>query len=386
MSRNGGLGDHPMKSIAARFWIGYILLIISVSCIEPYEFSIYNKQPTLVVEAQISDASFVETLDYPSDGRYFTMKLSHTSDVTNSKGKPVSEASVVLLSDQGEQWHYVKSDKDAGSYLLKDKDFEAKAGVNYRIQIKLDNGEQYESSWESLPLVNEHAIGPVNFEEVEKEMYKVKVGENVLTEVKGISTSISILNVGAVSPVYYKWNLSPSWIYIAPLTSLDQFDRLCWVKSLNYLNDYALHIDNIGGGYSKELFFMEVIRNERIYEDFSVLITQEIISEDYYFFWKELKEQVDEGALRDKPPYNLKTNIYDLNGEKRVSGFFGVVSESARRWYFNKNDLSYYVENTLKPDCLIQYGLPGEPPALMCRSCLAYPNGETLVGKPIWWR
>lgn len=375
-----------MAKSAVKFWIICALLNLAASCIEPYEFSIYNKQPSLVVEAQISDASFLQTLEYPSDGRYFTVKLSYTSDVTNLKGKPVSEASVVLLSDQGEQWNYAESGKDAGSYILKDKDFEAKEGINYRIQIKLDNGEQYESSWEALPLVNEHAIGPVNFEEVEKEMYKVKAGENVLTTVKGISTSISILDVGAESPVYYKWNLNPSWIYIAPLTSLDQFDRLCWIKGLNYLNDYTLHVDNIGGGYNKELFFLEVIRNERIYEDFSVLITQEIMSEDYYFFWKELKEQVNEGALRDKPPYNLKTNIYDLKGEKRVSGFFGIVSESARRWYFNKDDLSYYVENTLKPDCLIQYGLPGEPPALMCTSCLGYPSGEAFVGKPFWWR
>ena len=41
---------------------------------EPYEFVIANNEPSLVIEAFVSDKSFKETVDYPSDGRYFAVK------------------------------------------------------------------------------------------------------------------------------------------------------------------------------------------------------------------------------------------------------------------------------------------------------------------------
>jgi hypothetical protein len=53
-------------------------------CVEPYEFVVHDDEQALV-EAFISDKSFSETLLYASDGRYFTVKLTNTGDVTNTR-------------------------------------------------------------------------------------------------------------------------------------------------------------------------------------------------------------------------------------------------------------------------------------------------------------
>ncbi|MCK5470457.1 MAG: hypothetical protein KAI99_18170, partial [Cyclobacteriaceae bacterium] len=67
-----------------------ILLLLTADCVEPYNFRIENNQPTLVIEAHISNVSFLETKDYPSDGRYFSVKLSYTSDVINIRNEPAT--------------------------------------------------------------------------------------------------------------------------------------------------------------------------------------------------------------------------------------------------------------------------------------------------------
>ena len=83
-----------------------LFILILSGCIEPYEFRIENKAPTLVVEGFISNVSYNETLQYPSDGRFFTVKLRLTSDVINVSDEVVEHASVTLVSDAGEEWEY----------------------------------------------------------------------------------------------------------------------------------------------------------------------------------------------------------------------------------------------------------------------------------------
>ncbi len=173
------------------------------------------------------------------------------------------------------------------------------------------------------------------------------------------------------------------WVYIAPLASVAQAERVCWATNTNYLSKYEIQLDNVGG-YVKDLFFMEVPQNERIITDFSMLVRQYTTSEDYYYFWDELREQTNRGSIFDVPPYNLQSNfISTQGGNLRVSGYFGVVEEQAKRWYFNRKDLSYYTEDYLLRICSVPCrGCPAEE----CLSCLEYTNGDATNVKPEWWR
>ncbi|HEX5172037.1 MAG TPA: DUF4249 family protein, partial [Cyclobacteriaceae bacterium] len=182
----------------------------------------------------------------------------------------------------------------------------------------------------------------------------------------------------------YKWDFYSHWIFIAPIPPLFSPVKKCWVKNPYYLSDYTLQED-YKGGYDKNLFFVETLQNERILEDLTVLIRQEIVSKDYFFFLKELQDR-DQGSLQsDRPPYNLKTNINSSNGEKSVVGYFAVINEQARRWYFNRNDLSYNVANTLRSTCIPNSPGPFVPPP-GCNSCLEYTGGEPSTVEPSWWR
>jgi hypothetical protein len=361
----------------------FFLFLFIVSCVEPYEFVIPSDSQALVVEAFISDKSFADTKSYPSDGRYFSVKLSYTSDVTNVRPTMISGASVSLFNDLGEEWDYTESTNQAGVYFLLNDNVKAQKGVKYKLKIVPPNDSGYESEWEEIPDEVTPAMGEIEFDETEVQQYRIESGEPALNTIKGVTTSISIPENNTEEEILYRWQFVPLWIYVAPLVSASNPGYRCWATDKSYISDFVLQAD-IAGGYKKELFFLETIRNERLFEDFSVLVLQYAIKEDYYAFWNEMQQQVQGGALFDVPPYNLKTNFHGVEGDKPVSGYFGVVQEQAKRWYFNKGDLSYYVENTLKADCLVVYG-PGGP-AEECLDCREYSFGSSTTTKPSWWR
>lgn len=113
-----------------------------------------------------------------------------------------------------------------------------------------------------------------------------------------------------------------------------------------------------------------------IYLDLSVLVIQQSLSAETYNFWRELKDKVNRGGIFDEPPYNLISNLSMQSGNIKVNGYFSVVSEQAKRWYFNADDLSYRVNNNLLYAC----ETPPWPPA-KCINCLQY-SGEDAVNQP----
>ena len=355
----------------------FVFILAVFSCVEPYEFLIEDNQRTIVVEAMISDKSFNETLEYPSDGRYFTAKLTYSGDVTNERPDPIVGAHVELISSEGESWVYAET--DPGIYTLLDIDFKARHLVRYKLVV-LHLEDLYESSWEELPSSEVPPMGDVGFVESEKEVYVVEAGENVVRTKKGINVFNRLATHGGEA-IYYRWRFTPTWIYRAPLASSAGPYYTCWATNINYLRDYKLQIDQTGG-YQKPLFFIETIRNERLFEEFSLLVTQYAMTEAEFFFWNEMQDQAEGGAINDTPPFDIVTN-FENKDKKRVSGYFGVSQEQARRWYFNIDDLSYRVDKTLKADCLVDYGPGGPSPG--CLDCREYSHGDATTVRPAWW-
>lgn len=360
-----------------------LLLTLLTGCIELYEFDVKNDSETLVVEGFISDKSYFDTQNYPSEGRFFSVRLSSTSRVTNQHNNVVSGANVRLEDSDGNEYVYTEIPNQPGIYYLFDGSFAAQPNKEYKLKIALSEGQVFESQWEKMVDSTVEPMGDICFDEVDKKVYVWKSGEQEVEAQKGIDICIGLPQNPNTEPLYYRWDFSAMWIYIAPLSSIIDYGHKCWVTNDLYLNDYAVTEDK-NGGYRNKLVYMSLYRNERTFEKMSILVTQQAMTEEYYRFWKEMQEQTERGGLFDAQPYNLETNINQVaGGNQRVSGYFGVVKEQAKRWYFSRHDLSYYVEDYLLADCEVYYG-PG-PKAPECYSCLDYPKGNPTVFEPVWW-
>ena len=359
-----------------------LLVLLTADCVEPYKFRIENNQPTLVIEAQISNVSYNETKDYPSDGRYFTVKLSYTSDVINIYNEPAAYASVNLKDDQENSWQYIEEPIGSGTHFLNDEYFKADLKRKYKLHIQLVNGNTYESDYEEMPKVIPPKMGDIKFEETTSQTYRIEAGESVIRSADGVNVSISLNKIEQKESIFYRWTFDPTWVFTAPLGhSSDPKTYKCWISSKNYLKNYIMEEGNVGG-YKKELFFMETSLNDRIYDKMSILINQYSMTKEYFDFWEEMMSQSQKGGLFDSPASNLKTNFQCLTSNSKVSGYFGVVHEQAKRWYFSKQDLSYGIGDIVRDNCMVPFQDIGPE----CFNCLSYPFGNSTNVKPDWWK
>ena len=228
-------------------------------------------------------------------------------------------------------------------------------------------------------------MGPISIKENTFDKYVWRaVDEKVLTTFKGIDVSIQVPEQEKSEPIYYRWSYDPLWLYSAPEAKQGSNERVCWIRTPYYLKHFILEKATFGG-YNKEQFFIQTTGNDRVFEYFSALITQSVVSEGYYYFWKDLLAQSDKGGLYDQPPFNLTTNFTAVNNDHTAHGYFGVVTENATRWVFDPKQLSYAIHNNIAELCLISYGgpAPGEKDA--CESCMWYTFGTPSNQPPWWW-
>lgn len=363
------------------FFVLFIALGIN-SCIEPFDFDIENPQRPLVIEAYISDVSYSETLQYPSDGRLFDVKLRYGQDLTGY-GEPVLGAYVYLESSEGQSWVYDPLVSDKGTYVLLDFDFKAVPGIEYRLVINGPAEEVIESDWLSLP--NQPSpMGEVSFKEAEiLEADLIRPGEDpVIRSVQGVNVTVDIEEKPVERDDFYMWAYDTHWIIKA--YRRDRLDPRyqCWIEGNSYLSQFDITHD-IKGGYTQELSFLKVDDNERFSEGMSILVKQFAINEEYYNFLSELQKQYLSGELFAPPPYNLNTNYTSLDADYPVFGYFSIRHEEAKRIYLTRMMFSFFSSNSYRKGCIDAIPPYGENDP--CDDCRNYYFGGTASTQMPWW-
>lgn len=354
----------------------FVLLFLISGCVDPYQFRISDQTNGVAVDAYLSNKSFNDSRAYPSEGRHFYVRLSRTSDVINTRSEKISQATVMLESSEGGAWSYTEAPEQPGEYRLLDDDFRAEENVQYRLSITTVNDQRITSDWQSLP-PGAPEMGDISFRE--STAPSIVLG-NVVQK-RGITPFINLPPNPTGTPLYYRWTYLPTWEFVAPLIPASSANFKCWATSNLYLPSFVLLRDD-DGGYAKDLPFIQTDDNERILHEFSMLVEQQTMTAELFNFWREMQELNQTDGIFSQPPYNLKSN-YTSSDDSPVFGYFGVVRAQARRWYFNRQDLSYSV-NDWWPDVCNEPCIGCPPPA--CLNCLRYEFQTSITNqKPEWW-
>lgn len=355
------------------------------SCIDRYDFVIKKEKQGIVVEGFITDKSYYNTrVDYPSEGRFFTIKLSESSDVTNTRGKAITNAKIKLISDQNEIMQYTESSLEKGTYELRNNSFKALPEIKYSLLIEMDDAT-IQSAFISLPQ-EQTCINEITFEEsvLEKYVYKSE-DEREIKKLNGINLNIKTPTKEDKEYSYYRWNLKPLWVYIAPEADINSIYKKCWVTSSNYLSGFHIFRDK-KGNVDETISFIQTKENEKVYEYFDVLIKQYALNQGFYNFCNDLLKNQRTGGLYEQLPYNVETNYKVISGKDyNVIGYFEVANENAVRWTFDINQLSYGINNNLAELCKIKYGPPIPGELDQCEQCTAYNGGKAIISPPWWW-
>ena len=359
-------------------------MLIFTTCIDPIEFDTSSEPFRLVVQGYITDvpAKNRETDDDMSP--LFRVKLSMSSPVSNLRDNPVMEATVLLLDDLGNERKLVEFFD--GEYVLVDGDFRAVEGRSYFIRISTPDGNVYESRPQRLS--KSPPTGPAKYLPESRLSVAEVSGQSEVVSLNGISVYVDLPPNNGQEPVYYLWELLPTWIFKASLLPEGDPRKTCWVTNLYYMDEVVIHQDKFGkGNHTKELFFLEAETNSRLQHDFSVLIRQFSLNKETFEFWEDIKKQDESvGSIFDPPPFSIRGNLFNVNNpDDRVLGYFSVMGESTQRWFTNIRELPYSLPR-IDP-CRPPPGAPNIP-SPDCLDCFAYRGGSSSITnvEPNWWR
>jgi len=297
--------------------VTFLSLLISGGCITPFEPKIEKYDNLLVVDGIITNLP-----------NTCVVKLSRTYPYNQKSNKIEINAFVKITDDLGTE--IILKDNEDGTYLPESQDFIGVIGKKYRLYIKTTKGEICESGMEELK-------EPVDIGDV---YYEKEEGEDGINKLQFYVDTYD--PAGHAS--YYSWDYDETWEFWVPYTSMSAYlpeSKICYSST----SSRKILIETTKD-YSEDkvirfpLYYASNTTN-RLSVKYSVLVTQYVLSEETYEFYKNLKIiNENTGSLFDPTPVTLTGNIFSVsNPGEPVLGNFQVSGASVRRLFVHRYEL-----------------------------------------------
>lgn len=297
-------------------------LVLLTACISQYDPDIIEDKPKLVVDGLITDA----------EGPHRVV-LSYSTPYNNSEssfGRYITDANVVIEDSEGNIIQLTHS--KAGIYETPNY-IKGDVGKTYKLNVKLTDGNSYESFPEELKPVPEIDRLYGEYEEF----------------TTGFLRGEFTLYLDVLDPVatydYYSWN----WTHyeFIPYCQLIPDSRTgvtytidccetCW--SIDRCNGCINQMSDkfINGNKIVRVPIAKIPYDSK--DPYFLTITQQSLTENAYTFWKTVAQQINNsGGIFDKPPITIMGNIYSKTREdEQALGFFGASSIKSKSLFFDR--------------------------------------------------
>lgn len=299
-----------------------LMLMITGSCVEPYDPPVENKDVRfLVVDAFLNSG----------DGS-ITANLFRTFPVYSTEPAPPETKAIVMLEDD-QGFSATLTETGNGAYDL--DGLSVNTGKKYRLHIRTADKEEYLSAFVTIK-----TTPPIDSVFWAAEADGVRVYLNTHDDSK--------------STRYYKWDYTETYEYTAAYPS-----NLKLVKGQvvpRFENEYinrcwrTIPATNIHVGSSVK-FQEDIIRHAqlaalkrgsiKLSRKYSGLVRQQAISEEAYNYWSKLEQTTESlGGLFDAMPTQVTGNIHNTtNPDQPALGFFSGGTVEEKRIFISFYDL-----------------------------------------------
>ena len=317
------------------------LSLAFLGCVEEVEINAnlkaaINIEEVLVVEATITD-EFINQEVLLSRGSSF----ANDSVVVYEPN-----ASISVVDDLGATFlfNYISD----GRYLSSEP-FAAQSGRSYKLFITTGEGEAYESE----PVIS---AGVSSIDNIYAERITSDNGvEGMAIFVDSSNPSGEFNNYRYTYEETYKI-IAPSWApfefillneFEYDIAPREQEERICFKTVDSNSIILACYLEN-GDNLEKQLVRFIGKNNFIISHRYSILITQFAHSRIGYDFYRVLDSfSSNEDLLSEEQPGYIEGTVITVNNERKVIGFFDVVSIDQKRLFFNYED---FFSNEPLPD------------------------------------
>ncbi len=303
-----------------------LVLISSVSCVEPIEIEGVEAENLLVVDGIITDQVGVQEI-----------KLSRTYELDENGPVPVSNAEVLVVSSNGESFNFKEVSPGVYNSVIP---FGASLGEEYKLQVNLGS-TTYESQQVSIESSSE-------ITNISSERTSIRGQDGVVILVSSESND--------EEGKYYKYEFEETFKIQSPYLKfkeliLDEEDNI--IARFKTREEYTcfitvpsqeLIITNTDGlvGNSLTNFPVNFIPKDdyKLSYRYSILVKQLEISAEAYAYYETLKNiSESENLFSQYQPGFLEGNISNItDSDENVIGFFTVASVAKSRHFFDYTD------------------------------------------------
>ncbi|MBN7810161.1 DUF4249 domain-containing protein [Algoriphagus sp. H41] len=343
----------------------YLLLLIPLSCIDPYQVEVPEGEQLLIVEGTITSGPGPHAIT-------LTRSATYGSDYEGFI-RPVQRAIVSLRDDQGGTVLLTESQTAKGSYFT-DAAFRAEVGRTYTLLIQTSDGKLYSSAPEKVAAVPE--LKNLGFRTV---VIEQDGGENPKSGIQLIAEVDDPIEENN----FYYWRTGPA-VYILetrpdlytppisptnpnPIPQPKPCCVYCFRTEISDNRSIFVETDDSFNGLTTYLPAAFVADDGmRFVNKFRIDVRQLGISQDAYRFLRLVQQQTEtSGSIFDPPPATIRGNMFSLDDPKEVVlGYFIAAGESTQRIYVNKSELTFQQNRAIIPDdCREVEGANFDPPA-----------------------
>ncbi|MAN88769.1 MAG: hypothetical protein CL555_18785 [Algoriphagus sp.] len=343
----------------------YVLLMLPMACIDPYEVEVGEGEQLLTIEGMITTQPGRQVIRLTRSATY--------GSVFEGLIRPVTGATVIVRDDLGNVVFLAESANDRGAYFTPEN-FAAQLGRSYTLQIQTPDGTVYTSFPEKV-----NAVPEINNLSVQTVRIPV---EGELNDRSGVQL-IAEINDPVDENNFYFWRNGPS-VYVLETRpdlftprpsdanpSRDPQPNPCCIacfrsEQVSNQSIFIANDDNFNGLTTRiPVAFIED-DGLRFVKTYRIDVRQMSISQEAYRFLRLVKQQTEiSGSVFDPPPASIRGNMINLeNPEEVVLGYFIVGAETVRRIYIDQNDLTFRQNKAIIPDdCREVPGAQVAPPA-----------------------
>ena len=345
---------------------GWLLgVLILWGCEEPFDF-----EEDKDIQRPIIITGYIDQ----SNGPYF-VKVSQAS-ATGSLPANVLSACVIVYNEDGASEEF--EEVGDGVYRCPGNTIQGEPGGSYYIEVKLLAGQVFRSVSETMPAL--HASDALNW----KETLDVRTASTGLDfQVPVVSIDLTTTIPQTSEPLYFNWVGAESFSII-PTDFPDPFGSIpppCYVT--RYFGSEKVNLfsnlQNKAPSYTFEGFWIRDIDDSFLTKHIFT-VYQYGISEGYYNYLQSVKVLVENnGSLFDSPPGRAIGNIYPVEGDDLVQGYFHAsVVDTTRMAVFPNELISFIID-----DCEYTIGKPFSEYDAHCLNCLNYPGSS--YERPEYW-
>lgn len=318
-----------------------------LSCVEEIPLETENFESILVVEATITNESKQQEILLSRSYRFDSIPVKE------------SGATVMVTDDAMNSFMFIET--DAGKYVSQTI-FAAQPNRNYSLSITASNGNEYASKemqlTQSTLIENLYVEGDFNENGIEgasiyvdsydptgSSKYYRHEYEETYKIVAPLYSTEELLSNGIEFPILQ--DDQPEWDVLQDLIDFlvtRQFrpeqEQICY----NTINSNNIKLVNTTD-FTEDRLDKYRIRflgkdNAKIRHRYSILVRQFVQSREAYVFYETLSNFAQsENVFSENQPGFLEGNIFSMNENENVFGFFEVASVDEKRVFFNFEDV-----------------------------------------------